>query len=943
MARLSSDGKYVIVEKGDTLSAIAKKYGNGKTYQQLASINKISNPNLIYVGQKIYLSSSSSGSGSGSGSSSSSSSSSSSKTNSNQPTIDHFGELSNVDNTLFATWSWSKSNTESYKVLWTYDTGNGVWLVGNNSSITVDKDDKVISRQSTYSIPNGARKVKFKVKPISKKKTKNGKETSYWTAKWSTEKLYTVDTPLDEPDVPTVTLDKLVLTATLTNINIDGITAIEFEVVKDNATSRYKTAKASIVNDTASYSCNVVAGGKYKVRCRAIKNSEYSAWTDYSDEVTAIPATPAGITTIRAESETSVYLEWSAEATATSYDIEYTTKKEYFDISDQTQVVSGIETTKRILEGLESGHEYFFRVRAVNKDVSGDNWSDWSGIKYVTLGEKPAAPTTWSSTTTAIAGEELYLYWVHNAEDGSKATFSELSITISTYDATLNYDLKDEVKDDNYIKYVPLTEKEKEDGKTYSVLVKTARYSEGTTIEWTVRTAGVTKQYGEYSITRKVDIYVAPTLDLSVTDAAANNLDVIESFPFYVRGIPGPKTQIPIGYHLSIKSNETYETTDSVGRDITISAGEEVYSRYFDLFETPDSDDIQWKTAMIVEFLASNIDLENNVSYTAVCTVSMNSGLTAEASSEFTVAWTDMEYAPNAEISIDNDTYTAYIRPYCEEEYIYSYKVTESNGVYTKTSEIVEGVWPYWNEESEHPDPLLGITTTGEEVYRGVDTEGNELIYCDVVISNLITNVLLYVYRREFDGSFVELASNLDGALATTITDPHPSLDMARYRIVAISKETGSISYYDTPGYPVDGKAAIIQWDEAWTQFEITEEDAMEQPAWAGSMLKLPYNIDVSDSSNPDVARIEYIGREHPITYYGTQLGHSSSWSMEIDKTDKETLYALRRLQRWMGDVYVREPSGSGYWASINVSFSQKHCDLTIPVTLSVVRVEGGL
>lgn len=41
------------VKKGDTLSAIAKQYGT--TYQQLAKDNGISNPNLIYVGQKINI------------------------------------------------------------------------------------------------------------------------------------------------------------------------------------------------------------------------------------------------------------------------------------------------------------------------------------------------------------------------------------------------------------------------------------------------------------------------------------------------------------------------------------------------------------------------------------------------------------------------------------------------------------------------------------------------------------------------------------------------------------------------------------------------------------------------------------------------------------------------------------------------------------------------
>mgnify|MGYP006874731869 CR=1 FL=1 len=64
---------------------------------------------------------------------------------------------------------------------------------------------------------------------------------------------------------------------------------------------------------------------------------------------------------------------------------------------------------------------------------------------------------------------------------------------------------------------------------------------------------------------------------------------------------------------------------------------------------------------------------------------------------------------------------------------------------------------------------------------------------------------------------------------------------------------------------------------------------------------------------------------------------------MQIPKDDKETLYALRRLSIWKGDVYVREPSGSGYWANVSVSFSQKHREVTIPVSFDIRRVEGGI
>lgn len=966
MAILSSDGTYVTVQRGDTLSGIASKYGNGKTYKQLAAINNISNPNLIYVGQTIKLGGTSSGSGS-----------TTSTTNTNMPNVTQFGELSNVENTMFATWTWDKTNTESYKVLWTYDTGNGVWLVGSNSTNSIDEDAPELSKQSTYSIPDGARQIQFKVKPISKSYTKNNKETKYWTAEWSTVKTYTIGTPLETPEAPSVELEKYKLTVTLENIEVDADT-IEFEVVKDNSADSYKIAKVTVVRNEASYTCYVDAGGEYKVRCRAIKGSEYSDWSKYTENFTTIPATPAGITELRATSETSVYVEWEAETTAKTYDLEYTTKKEYFDGSDQTTVRSGIEFNHFEVSGLESGNEYFFRVRAVNADGE----SAWSEPKSVLVGKDPAAPTTWSSTTTVISGEELNFYWVHNSEDGSYQRYAELELYINGVLET--YTFGDETVDNSTLTYIPLSEEDKKKGKTHSCVIKTSQYNEGTKLEWRVRTAGVTMVYGEWSIQRTVDIYAPPTLTLTLTDSNANQLSTITGFPFYISGVAGPKTQAPIGYHLTIKSNGVYETTDAMGNERTVNTGEEVYAQYFDTFE-----------ALLVEFSAGNIDLENNISYTVTCVVSMNSGLTAESSLEFSVAWTDMMYEPNAEISIDEDSLTAYIQPYCRELKRNCYSVNYDSGVYTVgeiftgaiygerirycyTVDIIDGEYVIGDEQvdglvyGEKQDNIK--TTTGEAVYHGVrmDTEewfyycyvnpevppitdtgievlygttedGTDMYYCYIEEEVLVENVTLSVYRREFDGSLIEIATGLDGTKNTTVTDPHPALDYARYRIVAVSKDTGSVSYYDPPGYPVGGTAAIIQWDEAWTRFETNESDALEQPAWTGSLLKLPYNIDVTENSTPDVALIEYIGREHPIGYYGTQLGYGSNWNMQIKKSDKETLYALRRLQRWMGDVYVREPSGSGYWANITVSFSQKHREMTIPVNLSIRRVEGGV
>lgn len=828
------------VKKGDTLSQIAKDnlstigassiYGSGGAIELLCKWNNIKNPDVLVVGQVIKLTNSGS---SGSGSTSTS------KNNTNRPIITLFGLQSNTDSTIFAAWDWDKENTENYEVMWYYATGDGLWFVGSKGTSEF--------KQSTYSAPSNATKIKFKVKAISKKYTSNDKEVSYWTGDWSTEKIYYMsDNPPKQPSAPTVTLAGYKLTAKLDNTDLKA-THIYFEVVKNNSSTAY-TGTAMIRTNHAEYVWNIAAGNEYKVRCRSIRGDLKSDWSEFSENQKSPPASTK-ITKIQGKSATSVYLEWSSVKMADSYDIEYSTRNDAFDGSDEVQTISNVEFNHYEKTGLESGKEYFFRVRSV---VDSDKYSPWSKIVSVTIGKPPTAPTTWSSSTTAITGEKLTFYWVHNSRDGSSMVQTEIILDINGVKSThiLNN-----------------THSEDEKDKTNSYDLSTNMCEEGAKIKWKARTCGVTGEFGEWSVEREIDVYAPPTIELSVTDGNGAQIDELTSFPFYIQASPSPETQTPTGYHVSIISNDTYETVDQYGNFKMVNNGEEVYSKQFNT-----SGDL------LVIISAENITLENNVTYTIVCVVSMNSGLIAESSKDFKVAWADENCVPNAEIGIDTDNFTANICPYIE------------------------------------------------------DNDGG-----------LIDGVLLSVYRREFDGGFTELMKEVANTSSTFITDPHPALDFARYRIVAKTEATGKISYTDLPGYPVGGKAVIIQWNEEWSSYDSPEAEAMEQPAWGGSMLKLPYNIDVTDKNKPDIELIEYIGRKHPVSYYGTHLGTTSTWNVVIPKEDIETIYALRRLANYMGDVYVREPSGSGYWANITVSFSQKHKDVTVPVTLEITRVEGGV
>jgi LysM repeat protein len=855
-----------IVERGDTLYAISRQYG--VTVADLVKWNDIPNPNLLAVGDHINLGPEDPDTGGGTGGGGGTGSGDTGGGSSGAPdsgglAILQFGLLSTSDNTLFATWKWDRSNTKSYQVKWEYTVKDwpDTWFVGDSSEKTIDKNDPHAARQSTYMFDSKATKVRFSVKPISETYDNNGKESVYWSAGWSTRKVYYVtEKPPTVPSVPSIELTGDVLLTKLENLDLNA-TAIHFQVLKRSETrfNQFKRSNTTIqyisdsdaanrVNGYARYSCYVDPDGEYKVRARSARGELYSEWSDYSESVYSAPTPPAAITEIRASSETSVYLAWELVDTAESYDIQYTTELDNFEGSNDLTTENGITGTNFKITGLESGEEYFFRVRAVRGGVQ----SEWTEPVSVIVGKKPGIPTTWSSSTTVVTGEPLTLYWIHNSEDGSSQTEAELELTIGGTIETLT---------------IPNMAPEDDRDRTSAYEFDTSGLAYGSTILWRVRTKGIHESYSDWSIQRTVEIYAPPSLTLSVTDYDGNDIDSLTALPMSVKAVAGPIPQRPIGYHLTIVANESYDTVDGSGDFKMVMKGEEVFSRHYDITESLE-----------IELSAGDVSLENNVSYTLMCSATMNSGLVAENSVDFTTAWGSDAYWPNAEVLIDKTSLIATIRPYCM-----------------------------------------------------------------TVDNNYVADHTLAVYRRNFDGSLTKLMDGIVNDGGTHITDPHPALDYARYRIVATSTVTGRVSYYDMPGIKVGGNAIVLQWDEAWSAFDNPEQHVPVEPSWVGSMLQLPYNIDIREDAKPDVAHVQYIGREHPVPYHGTQIGETAVWSTVIDKKDVETLYALRRLARWRGNVYVREPSGSGYWATVIVSLDQKHKDLVIPITIDVTRVEGGV
>lgn len=852
-------------------------------------------------------------------------------------TISYIGPIEGAENTKKVEINWTVSYGDYsasdmrgiYLIIEYYNSDTNKVVRAVNTDLTIDKTSYIYTAPDKASTVYATVKIRYKYTST----VQYGKLVDVINSISSGQQQYTFVTGIDFPtslSAPTVSIKGTNLTASIDGLSLFENNPVEFKVYIVGNGSPVHTASATIKTGYASITYpKVTTGYEYRVRYRIKFQGLFSMYSQFSPTISTAPKMPDKITSLKALSSTSVKIEWTAVTKAETYNVEYTTNVDYFDSSEEVQSIT-VSTNHAEITGLEAGHTYVFRVKAINEHGE----SGWRGNPTIKLGEIPTPPTTWSSTTTAVVGEPLILYWMHNSEDASDQIAANIELIIDgrksfiqTYNGTCstpeNVVTKSASVNDgksftlavgtavtiemsygntaakpslvvNGSASKPITTNGttslvwtqgaiitfKYDGanwvivdnnakkNTTSYAVDTSKYAEGAKIQWRVCTRGIIDAYSQWSVQRTVNVYAQPFLTLGVVDSNGNEIDEVKSYPICISATPGPVSQTPISYSLYITALNSYETYDQFGNSKWINSGDKVYTGYFN-----SSDNL------IVNIKPSDAVLEINNSYKITCSVSMNSGLVAENSCEITVKWSKQEFNPQLEIIIDPDSLSANLRPYCETD----------SGV-------------------------------------------------------LIKNVTLSVYRREYDGRFTEIATNLNNTDNTYVVDPHPSLDYARYRVVAMSNTTGSISYRDIYGVLVDEKSIVIQWDEAWTNFETDwRESYPVEPAWSGSMLKLPYNIDISDSNTKDVSHVEYIGRSHPVSYYGTQLGVTSKWSVDIPKDDKATLYALRRLMIWMGDVYVREPSGSGYWASISVSFSQTHCETTIPVTLDITRVEGGV
>lgn len=842
-----------------------------------------------------------------------------------------------------------KNKLKQYTVWWFYTTASGNRFRDGPESWDASYGSPTL-RKKTWSYPSEAIKVQAAVQGEPENEGAFLPKVTY-----SPSFNIRANAFPSIPGVPDASINASGdLQCSLENINADT-DSIEFQIWKEDTDKVYKTAKVKVSGTRAvSYTYNVAEGHTYKVRARAFKNSGVSSeWSEFTSTITSRPIAPT-ITKVSTHKNTgdtnptAFKVHWKrSDVVADRFTIEYTTDIHAFEYEEteniQSQDTEDALTFYGLVTGLEQGNTYYVRVKAVNSSGS----SDPSKVLSVVIGSEPAAPTTWSTSTNMRTEDKMKLYWVHNPTDGSSQTyahvyfiFREEAATTYTESIYLTNTTNPETIDDTSCLTIDASEGTYTwFGTTYSFSELTAaRFSLGGKLKWEVRTKGVLDNYSPWSVQRVIDIYDTPRFSFTCTslqESSSGLSYILRSYPIdTTTSISVTDTQLPLSYHLQISAREAYRTLDVTGKYNYISKGQIVFERFYEFDINSEDVGVSHLNNNRIEYTkdisltAGDVNLENGVAYSMKMTVTLDSSIQEKETINFRARWADDEFQVSAYIDIDQEQLTATIQPFCEEEISNQYVAISTN---TESYAYTNPSWAGWYE-----------LVSGNYILSEDSNVVSGKTYYEHA-KQLVDDVLLAVYRRNYDNTFTCIADNIPNDQITSVIDPHPQLTSASYRVAAQSQTTGGFVYLDYYGIVVNEKSIVIQWDDSWENYYEDDGAISVEYPYAGSMLKLPYNIDISSQNSPDVEMVEYIGRQHPVSYYGTHLGETTSWSVDIPKSDAETLSKIRELMGYMGDVYVREPSGIGFWANIKVSYNVNHCELVIPVSFEITRVEGGI
>lgn len=833
----------------------------------------------------------------------------------NKVTSLSLGKVSGTDRTVYAQFKCGLSHLDKFDLEWEYYTGQHQgsghkwkWFSGSKVSAAPDSSGGG-QYYYTWNAPQNAQWVRFWVKPVAEKRsveTSDGKteQRAYWTGEWAGPVWYCLrDYPLT-PEL-TLSIDSKGENATVKAADTGSDPNVEQRVFsfycqldgKDYHVTKnpHTTARSATVKHA-----NLKAGKRYWYRAWVMVEKpswlgiagSWSYATEWKSVVTRA-ATPtaltakAGAVTEGDNPTCSVKLSWSHSGICAGYTVEWSANKNAWSLNAEDEIETRETTSKSYtVTGLDPGHTYYFRVWARGitsmKDSDQQESQNWS--HYNSNGIVACTVGTSPQAPTTYATDA-------NVALGDSVLLRwEHNCADSCAQQAAQVALAV-----NYVKgsgdFITVTPSGNPTSMTFdtdgSVAEQMGGITDGDYVSWWAKTKAVTGTWSAWSGQRRFRIWQQPTLSLGLYQGEPPEGDEDEP----VQGSAVDDGDNPLtSYPLWIELDAGASAQTCVSYAVQLTAAEGFWREGADGDEWVPEGETLWTGYLDGEdagnsahmvVTAADCDLSAGVAYLVTASAAMDSGMRPpEAQASFRTEFDLSAPVPTATIEVDEDALTAQVRPACY-------------------------VW----EDGEMTDDLR-------------------------------EDVTLDVYRVNADGSATLVAEGLPNTGDAVAIDPHPTFGEARYRTVATDSTTGAVGS-DEASEALDCSRVVVQWDEAW---EAADGDPLPSVAYQGHRLDLPYNIAVSESTAPEVALREYEGREHPVSYYGTQRREEGSWSVDLLRgEDSAQLAEVRRLQAWRGDCYVREPSGLGYWANVQASTSASAKSGLVGVSLTVRRVEGGV
>lgn len=219
--------------------------------------------------------------------------------------------------------------------------------------------------------------------------------TYYWRVRasnnagsggWSDTSAFTTSAPVPVLAAPQDGAQSTPVNPVLSWLQIEEVQHYDLQIASDNGFTQLK-ADTSALSDTSWVADGLNYGETYYWRVRSQLNDIHSDWSSpFSFTVKADPPSyPQLVSPDSGAINTGLKLElvWEAPASAVSYDVQVAKENDFSGAFALD--TTGYENTNYLLQGLENGITYYWRVRGVNGEGTTGQWSDLGVFSTVPL------------------------------------------------------------------------------------------------------------------------------------------------------------------------------------------------------------------------------------------------------------------------------------------------------------------------------------------------------------------------------------------------------------------------------------------------------------------------------------------------------------------------------------------------------------------------------